>query len=85
MRDYFLTWQERQELCAARGEEFRRRQNMVTEAVFRAYLKSHGYYGSEIDDLVREYRPSPRPFSYEERRTEASIIWLKDYLDRRKK
>ena len=68
------TWSEREELVEARGAEYRAGE--MTEDQFRAYLFAMRYRGEDIRLRMNDFTPPPRAPDFEERRQEASRIWL---------
>lgn len=77
-----ISWKERQERVEARGTEYRA--GLITEAHFSAYLFSMRYRGQDIRHELGNYAPPARAQTFEERRLEASHMWLRGYLaDRR--
>jgi hypothetical protein len=72
-----LSWKERQERVEARGAEYRA--GAMTEAMFSAYLFSMRYRGHDITHELGNYAPPAPGQTFEERRLEASHLWLKEY------
>lgn len=76
------TWQDREELVEARGAEYRA--GAMTEDQFRAYLFAMRYRGEDIRHRMNDFTPPPPAPDFEERRREASRLWLEGYHNDRR-
>lgn len=77
-----IGWRERQERIAARGAEYRA--GSMTEDQFRAYLFSMRVRGEDIRLEMGSWAPPVPQQTFEERRLEASSLWLRRHLDAKK-
>ena len=75
-----ISWKERQERVEARGAEYRA--GFMTADQFRAYLFGARYRGHDITHELGNYAPPAPEQTFEERRLEASHVWLRGYLGR---
>jgi hypothetical protein len=75
-----LSWKERQERIEARGAEYRA--GAMTEDQFRAYLFGMRLRGQDITHELGNYFPPAPAQTFEERRMEASRLWIRSYHGR---